>query len=138
MGCMCMHAVTQSCLTLQPIGHSLQTSFSMEFLRQEYWSGLPFPTPENLPNPGIKLVRLAFPALAGGFFTTVPPGKLNHGLFVSNLLSLVKLLNRLLPDSHVKYSARSQLQWLSQMSLSSAKYYIFFACFCFCIAIIIV
>ena len=48
---------------------------SMEFSRQEYWSGLRFPTPEDLPNPGIKCTTLASPALAGGFFTTEPPGK---------------------------------------------------------------
>ena len=42
----------------------------MEFPRQEYWSGLPFLTPEDLPNPEIKLASLAFPALAGGLFTT--------------------------------------------------------------------
>ncbi|KAB0345202.1 hypothetical protein FD754_022128 [Muntiacus muntjak] len=38
--------------------------------RKEYWSGLPFPTPEDLPDPGIKLTSLASPALADGFFTT--------------------------------------------------------------------
>ena len=43
---------------------------SMEFPRQEYWSELPFPTPGDLPNSGIKHVSLASPALAGGFFTT--------------------------------------------------------------------
>ena len=48
---------------------------SMEFSRQEYWNELPFPTPGNLPNPGIKPTFLASPALAGGFFTTAPPGK---------------------------------------------------------------
>ena len=42
----------------------------MEFSKQEYWSGLPFPTPGDLHNPGIKLTSLASPALAGGFFTT--------------------------------------------------------------------
>jgi len=47
----------------------------MEFSRQEYWSGLPFPTPGDLPNAGIKPMSLAFPALAGGFFTTAPLGK---------------------------------------------------------------
>ena len=46
----------------------------MEFSRQEYWSGLPFPTPGYLPNPGIEPAYLASPTLAGGFFTTVPPG----------------------------------------------------------------
>jgi len=52
-----------------------QVPLSMEFSRQEYWSGLPFPSPGNLPDPGIKPRSLASPALAGGFFTTVPPGK---------------------------------------------------------------
>lgn len=50
------------------------------------------------------------------------------GLFVPNLFSLVKLLNRLLPDSPVKHCTISQLQWLSQMSLFSAKYYRLFLC----------
>ena len=44
----------------------------MGFLWQEYWSGLPFPPPGDLPDPGIKPVSLA---LAGGLFTTEPPGK---------------------------------------------------------------
>ena len=44
----------------------------MEFSRQEYWSGLPFFSLGDLPNPGIELES---PALAGGFFTTEPPGK---------------------------------------------------------------
>ena len=48
---------------------------SMEFSRQEYWSGLPFPSPGNLPDPGIKPMSLASHALVGGFFTTEPPGK---------------------------------------------------------------
>ena len=50
-------------------------SLSMGFPRQEDWSGLPFPTPGDLPNPGIELVSLAPPALASRFFTNVPPGK---------------------------------------------------------------
>ena len=44
----------------------------MEFSSQEYWSRLPFPTPGNLPSPGIKPMSPASPALAGGFFTTEP------------------------------------------------------------------
>ena len=39
-----------------------------EFSRQEYWSGLPCPPPGDLPDPGIKTLSLASPALAGGFF----------------------------------------------------------------------
>ena len=52
-----------------------QLPLSVEFSRQEYWSGLPFPPPGDLPNPDIKLLSPASPALAGRFFTTVPPGK---------------------------------------------------------------
>ena len=44
----------------------------MEFPRQEYWSGLPFPTPGDLSDPGIKPVS---PSSAGRFYTTEPPGK---------------------------------------------------------------
>ena len=53
-----------------PVAH--QAPVSMVFPRQEYWSGLPFPTPRDLPDPGIELVS---PALAAKFFTTAPPGK---------------------------------------------------------------
>ena len=42
----------------------------MGFSRQEHWSGLPFPPPGDLPNPGIKPVSFMSPALAGGFITT--------------------------------------------------------------------
>ena len=44
----------------------------MGFLKQEYWSGLSFPSPGDLLDPGIKPTS---PALAGGFFTTKPQGK---------------------------------------------------------------
>ena len=51
-----------------------QAPLSMRFSRQEYWSGVPFPLPVDLPDPGIKPVSLA-PALVGGFSTAEPPGK---------------------------------------------------------------
>ena len=60
---------------LRPINCSLSGSSVHRILRQEYWSGLPFPTAGDLPNPGIKPVFPASPALAGGFFMTVPAGK---------------------------------------------------------------
>ena len=50
-----------------------QTPLSLGFSRQEYWSGLLCPPPGDLPDPGIKPTSLMSPALAGGFFTTVPP-----------------------------------------------------------------
>ena len=49
-----------------------QAPLSIGFPRQEYWSGLSFLSPGNLPNPGIEPVS---PILAGGFFTMEPPGK---------------------------------------------------------------
>ena len=49
----------------------LKPSWSMEFCRQEYWNGLPFPIQGNLPDPGIEPMSLASCALAGKFFTTV-------------------------------------------------------------------
>ena len=52
-----------------------QAPLSTGFFRQEYWSGLPFTTPGDLPDPGTVPESLASPALAGRFFTTVPPGK---------------------------------------------------------------
>ena len=58
----------------------LQDPLSMGFSRHEYWSGLPFPTAEYLPKPGIQTlspVSPVSPALARGFFTTVAPGKSN-------------------------------------------------------------
>jgi len=58
---------------------ALQAPLSMGFSRQEHWSGLPLPPPGDLPNPGIKLLAPVAPALAGGFFTTEPPGKPYHG-----------------------------------------------------------
>ena len=50
-----------------------QAPLSMGFFRQEYWSGLPFPTPGALPDLGIEPASLASSALAGRFFTTVLP-----------------------------------------------------------------
>ena len=60
--------------SLQTYGQTvaLQAPLSMGFPRQEYWSGLPFPSSGDLPNPGIEPMS---PALAGVFFTTEPPGK---------------------------------------------------------------
>ena len=48
-----------------------QAPLSMEFS----WSGLPFPPPGDLPDPGIEPTSLVSPALRGRFFTTAPPGK---------------------------------------------------------------
>ena len=59
--------VPQSCPTLcDPVTVDHQASLSMDFSRQEYWSGLLFPSPGDLPNPGFEPTS---PTSAGGFFT---------------------------------------------------------------------
>ena len=51
----CGGLVTKLCLTLaMPWTVARQAPLSMGFSRQEYWNGLPFPSPEDLPNPGIE------------------------------------------------------------------------------------
>ena len=61
-----------------------QAALSMEFSRQEYWSGLPCPPPEDLPNPEIKPASLMSPALAGGLFTT-------HATWEAQIMNIRKL-----------------------------------------------
>ena len=57
-----------------------QAPLSMEFPRQEYWSGLSFPSPGDLGNQGIKLTS---PALAGGFFTNCDNFHMDHTVGIS-------------------------------------------------------
>jgi len=65
--------VAQACLILgTPWTLAPQAPLSMEFFRQEYWSGLPFPSPRDLPNPGIELKS---PALQADSLPSEPPGK---------------------------------------------------------------
>ena len=59
--CVCLFATLWTVVCQAPL--------SMGFSRQEYWSGLPFPPPGDLSNPGIEPTSLTSPALAGGFFT---------------------------------------------------------------------
>ena len=65
--------IAQLCPTLcSSLDCSHQASQSMEFSRQEYWSGLPFPSPGDLPDPGIEP---GSPALEADVLTSKPPGK---------------------------------------------------------------
>ena len=64
---LCMYA--QSYPTLCDPLDFCQAPPSMEFSRKEYWSGLPFPTPGGLSDPGIEPMSLSSPELTGGFVT---------------------------------------------------------------------
>ena len=55
---------------VSPLTVAHQAPLFIGFSRQEYWSGLLFPPPGDLPDPGIKPMSLTSPALADGFFTT--------------------------------------------------------------------
>ena len=57
--------------TLWTVAH--QAPLSVKFSRQEYWSGLPYPPPGDLPDPGMEPKSPMSPALLGGFFTTSTP-----------------------------------------------------------------
>ena len=66
---------------------ALRAPLSLGFSQQEYWSALPFPSPEDLGNPGIGHLSPMSPTPAGKFFTTKPSGKINCLLY--NLLIFV-------------------------------------------------
>ena len=72
-----MHAQSlQLCPTFfDPVDCSLSAPLSMGFSRQEYWSGLPFPPPGDLPDAGIEPMSPASPALQAGSLLIEPPGK---------------------------------------------------------------
>ena len=71
--CVCVLSHVQ--LLATPCTAAHQAPLSVGFSRQEYWSGLPFPPPGDLPDPQIKTASPVSTALAGVFFTTEPPGK---------------------------------------------------------------
>ena len=72
----CVRARAQSCRTLQTQWTvASQAPLSMGLSWQEYWTGLPSPSPGDLPDPGTEPISSVAPALAGRFFTTELPGK---------------------------------------------------------------
>ena len=91
----CCHSVAKWCLTLwDPMDSSLPDP-SVGFSRQEYWNGLPFPTPGDLPDPGIQPMSLVSPALTGRFIPlshlgspSIPPGPHNYFLLTKKYLFL--------------------------------------------------
>ena len=86
--CVCVKSLSRVRLFATPWTVAYQAPPSMGFSRQEYWSGLPFPFPGDLPDPGIEP---GFPAFQADALTSEPPGKLlkikknknkNHALFL--------------------------------------------------------
>ena len=74
-----------------------QVPLSMGFSRQKYWSGFPFPSPGDLPNPGTKPRSLTSPALAGEFFMTSATWKsAEYAQTFSNVLPIIPLSFKLI------------------------------------------
>ena len=74
-----------------------QAPLSRKFSRQEYWSGLPFPSQGDFPDPRIEPLSLTSPALTGGFFTTAASGKpLSHILYINSFHPAKDCLNYVL------------------------------------------
>ena len=92
---MYVYLVTQSVQLLEtPWTGAQQAPLSMRFpsVSQEHWSGLLFPPPEDLANPGIQSMSSASPPLVGKFFTTEPPGKLRLNIYFNSVLVSTTLL----------------------------------------------
>ena len=82
--CCCL--ITKSCPTLcDHMDCGSLGSLSMRFPRQKYWSGLPFSSQGDLPDPGIKPASLSTCALAGEFFTTEPSGNTLSYVYISSV-----------------------------------------------------
>ena len=84
----CVYSVAKSCPTVwEPMTLAGQAPLSMGYSREEYWSGLPFPSSGDLTDPGMENGSLASHATASSFFTTEPDGKprLSVVLAVKNL-----------------------------------------------------
>ena len=76
-----------------------EAPLSMEFSRQEYWSGLPFPSPGDLPGPGIKLRS---PTLQADALLSEPPGKLKrHKIYITHTKDITTWDYWWLYDQHI-------------------------------------
>ena len=98
-------------IPLQPHWLACQAPLSTWLAGQEYWRGLPFPSPGDLPNPRIKLPSQVSPALAGRFFTAEPPEKPNciaQGIIFNTLYNLNGKESE--KESHLKHCKSTTIQ----------------------------
>ena len=110
--------ISRSVLTPWTVAH--QAPLSVIFPRQEYWSGLPVPSPGDFPDSGIEFGSLAS---AAGFFTTQPPGKPlkakgnnpPESLIISYLSSLFKKVTVIIGDFLTRH------KWSSSMKIKPSS-----------------
>ena len=100
-----------------------QAPLSMGFSRQEYWSGLTFPTPGDLPNSGIEPMSLASSALVGGLFTTEPPEKpcLNLRYSFVQLGVQYEKYKKALPWNQPWCSGKITSKWFASIAISNNR-----------------
>ena len=94
----------QLCLALyNSMDCSPQASLSMRFSRQEYWSGLPYPPPGSLPNPGIEFRYLTSPALASSFFTISATWEVRSNIYLKLIfVYVVSMDNFILENNEIQ------------------------------------
>ena len=114
---MCAQSLSHVRLCATPWTVAHQAPLSMGLSRQEYWSGLPFLPPGDLPHPEIKPGSPASPALTGWFFTMVPPGtpRVISTLFEKEMKAVPKPEAAALEpgsrDSHCEFSQPTSSGW---------------------------
>ena len=102
----------QSCVNLcSPMGCSPPGSSTMEFSRQEYWRGVPFPPPRDLPDPGIKLCLLCLLHWQADSLPLAPPGRMNTCTWTAESLcclpeTMTMLLISYIPIQNKKFKKR--------------------------------
>ena len=117
----CMLSCWVASHSLRPNGLVPRAPLSMELSSQEYWSGLPFPTPGAVPDPGIEPLSPSSPVLAGEFFAMVPPGK-------ASLLSLpanYQLMVSTTSTSAASTSPLSKMNITRLLHTKNSTYFIF-------------
>ena len=100
-----------------PWNVACQTPQSIGFSRQEYWSGLPFPSPRDLPDPGIEpgspaSQRDSLLTQLSGFFTSEPPGKPLDSLYVPFSIAIMFKYSNEETLCHLKYEVGNSWIWL--------------------------
>ena len=120
-----MHAkCLQSCPTLyDPTYCSPPGSSFMEFSRKEHWSGLPFPSPGDLPNPGIEPLSLTSPMLGRSFFTTSTTWEAQSSPIISEFH--FRLVKGILQNVYCKRGGWHQRVWEPQIQCRSSNIHIY-------------
>ena len=91
--CLLSHLVVANSFAI-PLTVACQAPLSMEFPRQEHWTGLPFPPPGDLPDPGMEPESLRSPALASRFLTTSTSWEVNQLHMITKIKVILLYINR--------------------------------------------